>query len=84
VAASATDLQSEIEKLHDPISDITFVATGYLREIRANDPRTFTIIVEPVVGIPTCANFGDHYCSSSGSDALPGETWSATRFCTSA
>src|SRR5882762_9179244 len=64
----------EIEKLHDPISDITFVATGYLREIlEPTNPRTFTIIVEPLVGrITNVRNFGDHYSLVlSGSDALP-------------
>src|SRR5882757_721442 len=66
----------EIEKLHDPISDITFVATGYLREIlEPTNPRTFTIIVEPLVGrITNVRNFADHYSLVlSGSDALPGD-----------
>ena len=64
----------EIEKLHDPISDITFIATGYLREIlEPTNPRTFTIIVEPLVGrITNVRNFGDHYSLVlSGSDAVP-------------
>ncbi len=64
----------EIEKLHDPIADITFIATGYLREIlEPTNPRTFTIIVEPLVGrITNVRNFGDHYSLVlSGSDALP-------------
>jgi len=64
----------EIEKLHDPISDIVFVATGYLREIlEPGNPRTFTVIVEPLVGrITNVRNFGDHYSLVlSGSDALP-------------
>lgn len=64
----------EIEKLHDPIADITFIATGYLREIlEPTNPRTFTIIVEPLVGrITNVRNFGDHYSLVlSGSEALP-------------
>jgi tetratricopeptide (TPR) repeat protein len=64
----------EIEKLHDPISDIVFVATGYLREIlEPGNPRTFTVIVEPLVGrITNVRNFGDHYSLVlSGSEALP-------------
>ena len=66
----------EIENLHDPISDITFVATGYLREIlEPTNPRTFTIVVEPLVGrITNVRNFGDQYSLVlSGSDALPSD-----------
>ncbi|HET9801755.1 MAG TPA: tetratricopeptide repeat protein [Candidatus Acidoferrum sp.] len=65
---------AEIEKLHDPIADITFIATGYLREIlEPTNPRTFTIVVEPLVGrITNVRNFGDHYSLVlSGSEALP-------------
>src|SRR5215831_13195247 len=53
----------EIERLHDPISDIVFVSTGYLREILdPANPRTFTVVVEPLVGrITNVRNFGDHY-----------------------
>src|SRR5258708_1866936 len=51
----------EIERLHDPISQIVLVATSYLREL--NNPgqlRTFSIIVEPLVGrITNVPNFGD-------------------------
>jgi hypothetical protein len=64
----------EIETLHDQIADIVFVSSGYLREILApENPRTFIIIVEPLVGrITNVRNFGDHYALVlSGSDALP-------------
>ncbi len=64
----------EIEKLHDQIADIVFVATGYLREIlEPSNPRTFTVVVEPLVGrITNVRNFGDHYSLVlSGADALP-------------
>jgi tetratricopeptide (TPR) repeat protein len=64
----------EIERLHDSVSDIVFVATGYLREIlEPGNPRAFTIIVEPLVGrITNVRNFGDHYALVlSGADALP-------------
>ncbi|HWZ97782.1 MAG TPA: hypothetical protein VN025_08485 [Candidatus Dormibacteraeota bacterium] len=64
----------EIEKLHDSVSDIVFVATGYLREIlEPGNPRSFTIVVEPLVGrITNVRNFGDHYSLVlSGADALP-------------
>jgi len=64
----------EIEKLHDQIADIVFVATGYLREIlEPSNPRTFTVVVEPLVGrITNVRNFGYHYSLVlSGADALP-------------
>src|SRR5262250_577749 len=53
----------EIEKLHDSIADIVFVSSGYLREIlEPGNPRTFTVVVEPLVGrITNVRNFGDHY-----------------------
>ena len=64
----------EIERLHDPISQIVLVANTYLREL--NDPsqmRTFSIIVEPLVGrITNVRNFGDHYAIIlSGSEDVP-------------
>jgi len=41
----------EVERLHDPVSQIVFVASGYLREIlEPSGPRTFAIVVEPLVG----------------------------------
>jgi tetratricopeptide (TPR) repeat protein len=64
----------EIERLHDPISQIVLVANTYLREL--NNPaqhRTFSIIVEPLVGrITNVRNFGDHYAIIlSGSEDIP-------------
>jgi len=36
----------EVERLHDPVSQIVFVASGYLREIlEPSGPRTFAIVV---------------------------------------
>ena len=67
----------EIERLHDSVSQIVFVATNYLREImNPSNPRTFTIIVEPLVGrITNVRNFGDHYAIVlSGSDDVPADT----------
>ena len=64
----------EIEQMHDSVSQVAFVATGYLREILdATSPRSFTIIVEPLVGrITNVRNFGDHYALVvSGADQLP-------------
>ncbi len=67
----------EIEHLHDSVSQIVFVATNYLREIMNNsNPRTFMVIVEPLVGrITNVRNFGDHYAIVlSGGDDLPTDT----------
>ena len=66
-----------IAQLHDAVSQVVFVATNYLREImNPADPRTFTIIVEPLVGrITNVRNFGDHYAIVlSGSEDLPVDT----------
>ena len=65
---------SEIERLHEPVSRIVMVATAYLREIaNPSDPRTFSLIVEPMVGRKTnVRNFGDHYAIVlSGTGELP-------------
>ena len=67
----------DIEHLHDSIWQIVFVATNYLREIMNNaNPRTFIVIVEPLVGrITNVRNFGDHYAIVlSGADDLPVDT----------
>jgi Tfp pilus assembly protein PilF len=64
----------EVERLHDPVSQIVFVASGYLREIlEPSGPRTFAIVVEPLVGrITNVRNFGDHYALVlSGGEELP-------------
>jgi hypothetical protein len=64
----------EIERLHDPISQIVLVASTYLRELNnPNQMRTFSIIVEPLVGrITNVRNFGDHYAIIlSGSEDIP-------------
>jgi Tetratricopeptide repeat len=64
----------EIDQIHDSVSQIVFVATNYLRELPSpGDPRTFTIIVEPLVGrITNVRNFQDHYAIVlSGSADVP-------------
>src|ERR1700716_1384477 len=64
----------EGDRLHDPVSQIVFVASGYLREIlEPSGPRTFAIVVEPLVGrITNVRNFGDHYALVlSGGEAIP-------------
>jgi hypothetical protein len=64
----------EIARLHDPISQVVLVANSYLRQL--DDPsveRTFSIIVEPLVGrITNVRNYGDHYAIVlSGSEEIP-------------
>jgi hypothetical protein len=64
----------EIERLHDPVSQIVLVATAYLREIlNPSKPGTFTIIVEPLVGrITNVRNYGDSYAIIlSGGEEIP-------------
>lgn len=53
----------EIQRLHEPLTQIVFTTTGYLREIlEPYGIRKFTIVVEPLVGrITNVRNFGDHY-----------------------
>ena len=65
---------SEITRMHDQVSQVVFVAGGYLREMAdPASPRTFTIIVEPLVGrITNVRNFGDHYALIlSGANDIP-------------
>jgi len=64
----------EIERLHDPVSDILFQASTFLRDVVDPAlPRSFTLIVEPLVGrITNVRNFSDHYAVIlSGSEAIP-------------
>ncbi len=64
----------EIERLHDPVSQVVFVSSAYLREIlEPSGPRTFSIVVEPLVGrITNVRNFGDHYALVlSGGEEIP-------------
>jgi hypothetical protein len=64
----------EIEQIHDSVAQVAFIATGYLREILdPSSQRSFTIIVEPLVGrITNVRNFGDHYSLVvSGAGQIP-------------
>jgi hypothetical protein len=64
----------EIDELHEEVSQIIFVATNYLRELsNPANPRTFKIIVEPLVGrITNVRNSGDHYSIVlSGANDVP-------------
>ena len=66
----------EIEKLNEPVSQILFTASTYTRQIvDPAMPRTFSIIVEPLVGrITNVRNFGDHYAIVlSGAEEIPSD-----------
>jgi hypothetical protein len=64
----------EIQRLHEPLTQVVFTTTGYLREIlEPYSARKFTIIVEPLVGrITNVRNFGDRYALVlSGAEDIP-------------
>jgi len=64
----------EVARLHDSVSQVVFVTSGYLREIlEQSGPRSFTIVVEPLVGrITNVRNFGNHYALVlSGGEEIP-------------
>jgi tetratricopeptide (TPR) repeat protein len=66
--------EREVERLHDPVSQVVFVSSAYLREIvEPSGPRTFAIVVEPLVGrITNVRNFGNHYALVlSGGEEIP-------------
>jgi tetratricopeptide (TPR) repeat protein len=66
--------EQEIERLHEPVAEILFKSTTYLRAlVDPAMPKTFVIIVEPLVGrITNVRNFVDHYAIVlSGSDEIP-------------
>src|SRR6266702_2339424 len=64
----------EIQRLHEPLTQVVYTSTGYLREILdPYGPRKFNVVVEPLVGrITNVRNFGDHYALVlSGADDIP-------------
>ncbi len=64
----------EVARLHDPLRQIVFVTSGYLREItEPYGPKSFRIVVEPLVGrITNVRNFGNHYgLVLSGGEVIP-------------
>ena len=66
--------EREVERLHGPVSQVVFVASAYLREIiEPSGPRTFAVVVEPLVGrITNVRNFGNHYALVlSGGEGIP-------------
>jgi len=64
----------EIQRLQEPLTQIVFTTTAYLREIlEPYGTRKFTIVIEPLVGrITNVRNFGDHYALVlSGAEDFP-------------
>jgi hypothetical protein len=64
----------EVERLHDPVSQVVFVASAYTREmLDSGQGRSFDIVIEPLVGrITNIRNFGDHYALVlSGGEEIP-------------
>src|SRR5690349_13082383 len=64
----------EIQRLQEPLTQIVFTTTGYVREIlEPYSVRKFTIVVEPLVGrITNVRNFGDRYALLlSGAEDVP-------------
>ena len=64
----------EIQRLQEPLTQIVYTSSGYLREILdPNSPRKFNIVVEPLVGrITNVRNFGEHYALVlSGGEDIP-------------
>jgi hypothetical protein len=55
--------QKEIEQLHEGVTQVVFVSSGYLREMTVpSQGHRFRIVVEPMVGrITNVRNYGEHY-----------------------
>jgi len=60
---TAREYEAEIRKVQGPFGDLVFRSTGYLRELLdQTGVRTFTVFVEPLVGVKTnLRNYGDSY-----------------------
>ena len=70
------EYEREIERLHEPVTQLVLTSTAYLRELlKPTSPRTFVVYVEPMVGGKiNFRNFGNEYAIvlNPGSD-LPME-----------
>ena len=56
------EVDREVERLTSPVRQIVFQTTAYLREIQTPSNRTFTVLVEPLVGERVnFRNIGNHY-----------------------
>ncbi|HKV29372.1 MAG TPA: tetratricopeptide repeat protein [Candidatus Acidoferrales bacterium] len=61
-AAVEPEVDREVARLTSPVRQIVFQSTAYLREIQAPGGRTFTVLVEPLVGQRVnFRNIGNHY-----------------------
>ncbi|MGH9727292.1 MAG: tetratricopeptide repeat protein [Candidatus Acidiferrales bacterium] len=61
-AAVEPEVDREIARLTSPVRQVVFQSTAYLREIQAPSDRTFTVLVEPLVGERVnFRNIGNHY-----------------------
>lgn len=61
-ASVEPEVDREVERLTSPVRQIVFQSTGYLREIQTPRGRTFTVLVEPLVGERVnFRNIGNHY-----------------------
>lgn len=64
----------EIDRLHRSVAEVVTLTTAYLRVVLdSGDGRTFTIVVEPLVGrITNVRNYADHYAIVlSGGQEVP-------------
>lgn len=56
------EVDREVARLTSPMRQIVFESTAYLREIQTPTDRTFTVLVEPLVGERVnFRNIGNHY-----------------------
>ncbi|HLW44102.1 MAG TPA: tetratricopeptide repeat protein [Candidatus Acidoferrales bacterium] len=61
-ASVEPEMDREVARLTNPIRQIVFESTAYLREIQTPTDRTFTVLVEPLVGERVnFRNIGNHY-----------------------
>ena len=61
-ASVEPEVDREVERLTNPVRQIVFQSTAYLREIQTPTARTFTVLVEPLVGERVnFRNIGNHY-----------------------
>jgi len=61
-ASVEPEVDREVARLTTPVRQIVFQSTAYLREIQTPRDRTFTVLVEPLVGERVnFRNIGNHY-----------------------
>ena len=61
-ASVEPEVDREVERLTNPVRQIVFQSTAYLREIQTPTDRSFTVLVEPLVGERVnFRNIGNHY-----------------------